>query len=110
MVDAESADLVHIDQYLTKCRNCLGLNRWENCFGRFDFSVSTFQCFKVSGLPIENTHLRAVFQTLHGRGSFDLEKNDFFFKFTENIFLQNCPLFVVIGLADFRFENKTRSN
>ena len=69
MVDAESADLVRIDQYFTKCKSCLGLNRWENCLGRFDFSVSTFPRFKISHSPIKSRLPKVVFYSLHRRGT-----------------------------------------
>ena len=69
MVDAESTDLVCIDQYLTKCRNCLRPNCWENCLGRFDFSVSTFQRIWIFHSPIKSKNPRVVFQALFRSGS-----------------------------------------
>ena len=39
MVDAESADLVLIDQYLRKCRNCLRQARQLSCFKNMVFFI-----------------------------------------------------------------------
>ena len=75
MVDAESADLVLINQYSTKYTNCLGLDCWENCFGRFDFSVSTFYCFKLTELLMEPQESSAIFEVRTESGSYNLSKH-----------------------------------
>ena len=93
MVDAESADLVWIDQYLTKYRNFLGQARQLTCFRNTEFSVSTFPSFTILHSPIDRRLPYAVFYSLYKRGSLGLNgfnsffnfHNIFFFKMSSNI-------------------------
>ena len=71
MVDAESTDLVRMDQHLRKHRNFLGQARQLPCFKNKHFSVSTFQRIEISYLPTESGKDLAIFEALFDCGSLD---------------------------------------